>query len=222
MTVYAVASRASLSHQSKLCFVILVPDCMPDHWGDTNCFHCAFVFEMQRHNVAHSAPTLPWCVDANPQVRVLGLQRCAATALARTAHHMLMQGGEKKRKEKKRGRGGRGRKKKKRKEKKTMPFGVNLMRSPVVNPAAQGAYAGMNTCGRPCSSMSCCGATLTKISRMLRASDRPWQSKQAMRALTCTVVSVVTILEGASSCTGASSMSSSSSSASCPPASHSC
>ena len=82
------------------------------------------------------------------------------------------------------------------------------------------AYARMDTCGRPCSSMSCCGATLTKISRMLRASDRPWQSKQAMRALTCTVVSVVTILEGASSCRGASSMSSSSSSASCPPASH--
>ena len=68
--------------------------------------------------------------------------------------------------------------------------------------------------------MSCCGATLTKISCMLRASDRPWQSKQAMRALTFTVVSVVTTLEGASSCTGASSMSSSLSSASCPPASH--
>ncbi len=141
MTVYAVASRASLSHQSKLCFVILVPDCMPDHWGDTNCFHCAFVFEMQRHNVAHSASTLPWCVDANPQVRVLGLQRCAATALARTAHHMLMQGGEKKRKEKKRKETrarGQGQKKEKKKRKKDYAFRRQFNEKPSGKPGCPG------------------------------------------------------------------------------------
>ncbi len=31
---------------------------------------------MQHYNVTHSAPTLSWCVDADPQVHMLGLQRC--------------------------------------------------------------------------------------------------------------------------------------------------
>ena len=74
------------------------------------------------------------------------------------------------------------------------------------------------TCGRACMSISCWGATCTRISRMLRASDFPWQSKQATLALTLMLVLVTTILEGASSWIGASSMSSSSSSASWPPA----
>lgn len=170
MAVCAVASQASLSNQSKVCFVILVPNWIArplrQHQLLAMCI-CTWDAMLQCYTRCNQAPLVCRCRSTGAYVGPAALC-CNCTDM-----HCSTQ-----------------------------------------------AYAGMDTCGRPCSSMSCCGATLTKISRMLRASDRPWQSKQAICALTFTVVSVVTILEGASSCTGASSMSSSSSSASCPPASH--
>jgi len=164
MAVCAVASQPSLSNQSKVCFVILVPNWIArplrQHQLLAMCI-CTWDAMLQCYTRCNQAPLVCRCRSTGAYVDPAALC-CNCTDM-----HCSTQ-----------------------------------------------AYAGMDTCGRPCSSMSCCGATLTKISRM------PWQSKQAICALTFTVVSVVTILEGASSCTGASSMSSSSSSASCPPASH--
>ena len=44
------------------------------------------------HTVHPRFPQVIPQVDANPQVHMSGLQRCAASALIRTTNHMLMQG----------------------------------------------------------------------------------------------------------------------------------